>query len=377
MSESTRRRRGALVTVMVALAVGGALLAPATATADRVRSGRSTPMHMAAGGFGLPQGALSTTVKELAPVLTEDSYASSGGCAGYANSVGVSLYCGNGSGQRIPSLREMFPGVNFNPCKVYPIPAGMKPPRNQTPSEGRWYLQACLSGIEWDEPYGGTDLMVTLTFVYVHNDEPDPTDPDLSPDEQALSDLLWNQAQTNYPVPFVTARPTHIPRVNVMTWFQFRWLDSENRAARRGPYADNPDGGPYLELSVGGVTLRARSVEVRINPEVEGMPTRDCGAVPEPYDQTAEPTPEAQESDCYVTFEHSSAAAEELTQIELPPLNPDYPVPMYVISVEVDWHVEMFRNGQKVEDLGVQTFTAYQQLPVTEVPGLVGSEASG
>jgi len=360
----------------MALAIGGALLAPATATAERLPAARSTPMHLSAGGFGLPEGAASTSVGQAAPAAapTGDSYGSAGGCAGYASSVGIGLVCatGNGSGQAPPSLREMFPGVRFDPCKVYTIPDGMKPPANRTPAQGKWYLQACLSDIEWDEPFGGTDIEVTLTFVYIDHDEPDPTSPQLSPREQALSDLLWNQAESNYPVPFVTARPIHIPRVNVTTWFQFRWLDSDNEVSRK-PHSTNPDGDPYLELRSGDVTLRARSVEVRIDPQVDGMPTRDCGAVPVPYDQDAAPTVEAQKSNCNVTFEHSSAAAEELTQTELPPMNPDYPVPMFVIHIEVDWHVEMFRGGQKVEDLGVQTFTAYQQLPVTEVPGLVGS----
>lgn len=367
-------RRAAMVAVTAAAAMAVPPMVSAHA-APQPSSRAATPMDMSAGGFGLPEGSLSTTVNQGGGLVpTADSYGSAGGCAGYANSVGVSIYCANGTtgGQPIPPLNQMFPGVDFNPCRVYEVPVGMKPPRNPK-TGGKWYLQACLSGIQWDEAYGGTDLKVTLSFVYIDRSEPDPTKPNLSPQEQQLSDLLWSQAQSNYPVPFVTAWPTHIPRVNVPTWFQFRWLDSENKVAAHGPYGNNADGGPYIELSAGGVTLRAESQEVRIDPEVKGMETRDCGAVPLPYNHDAEPTAQEQESDCYVTFDHSSAAAEELTQVDLPKLNPDYPVPMYVISIEVDWHVEMYRGDTKIEDLGVHTFTAYQQIPVTEVPGLVSS----
>jgi hypothetical protein len=43
-----------------------------------------------------------------------------------------------------------------------------------------------------------------------------------------------------------------------------------------------------------------------------------------------------------------------------------------VLNVEVDWHVTM--QGGRGDDLGIHTFTAYQQIPVSEVSGLVGQE---
>jgi len=265
----------------------------------------------------------------------------------------------------------LFPGEPFDPCKVDYVPDGMKPPHNQTPAQGKWYLQACMSGIEWDESlYGQRNLKVTLSFVYVSHSEPDPTQEDDGP----LADLLWDwyAKQAQYPIPFVTARPTHIPRVNVPTWFQFRWMDSDGNVTRH-PDGGSPNGDPYIELVSGTVELRAQSVEVRVDPQIEGMDTVDCGAVPVPYDNDAPPSFEAQRSKCFTTFEHSSAAAEALTEVDLPPLNPDYPVPMYVLNIEVVWHVEMFDSGMKIEDLGRHTFTAYQQIPVTEAPGYVGT----
>ena len=331
-------------------------------------------MAVTGGGFGLPQGSLDSLAGGLAPAA-DGGYGSAGGCAGYANNVGAGIYCatGTGGGVALPPLNKEFAGVDFDPCKVDQVPDGMKPPHNSTPAQGRWYLQACLSGIDWDTYDGGPEKKVTLSFVYIHNDEPDPTDQNLSGREQLLADRLWDSIRSNYPVPFVTTRPTHIPRVNVTTWFQFRWMDADNQVSR-GPHSKNPNGDPYLELAAGDVTLRARSQAVRVDPQVDGVETAHCGAVPVPYDNELPPTLEAQRSDCHVTFEHSSAAAEELTPpgVELPPLDPSYPIPMYVLNIEVDWHVAMYSGGREIADLGVHTFTAYQQIPVTEAPAYIG-----
>jgi hypothetical protein len=363
----------ALVTAPVLASLGAASAGAAAPAPSTTRVGG---MAVTAGGFGLPSGSLDTSVGALAP--TADGFGSAGGCAGYANHVGAGIYCSSGSGggpyEEPPTLKEDFPGVRFNPCKVDTVPAGMKAPHNKTPSQGQWYLQACMSGINWDTYDGGPEKKVTLSFVYISNDEPDPTQENLSDPEKALSDRLWDSIRSNYPVPFVTAKPTHIPRVNVPTWFQFRWMNSDNEVSRK-PHSTNPNGDPWLELHAGEVTLRAESVDVRVDPQVEGVDTAHCGAVPIPYDNDAPPLFETQQSDCYVTFWHSSAAAEELTPpgVELPPLDPDYPVPMYVLNVEVDWHVAMYRDGAMIKNLGTHTFTAYQQLPVTEAPAYVGA----
>lgn len=338
---------------------------PATTTASaNAAVGGASPT---AGGFGLPQGSLPTSVNAADPT---NSTGSTGGCAGYANNVGAGIYCYGGEDSGTPlDLVEQFPGMTFDPCRVFDIPVGMKAPHNQTPDQGQYYLSACLENVDLHDPYGG-DPRVTLRFVYVDNSEPDPTEWNPNPLEQ----YLWALVRSNYPVPFVTAWPTHIPRVGAPTWFQFRWLDENLHAANQGPYAGNEDGGPYLELNYGGVRLIAKSAGVRVVPQVEGMDPANCGEVPKPYDQNAEPTVEAQDNPCYVVFEHSSAAAEELTprDVPLPEPDPDYPIPMFVLNIEVRWHVTM--EGGRGADLGTHTFTAYQQLPVSEVTGLIGQD---
>lgn len=321
----------------------------------------------AAGGFGLPKGSLPNAAPQSS-MSVEDSTGDTGGCAGYATNVGAGIYCYGGETGGVPEdLIDRFPGLSFTPCRVYDIPTGMKAPRNQTPDKGRYYLQSCLEDVDLHDPYGG-DPHVKLSFVYVDYDEPDPTEWDPNP----LEEFLWAQVRSNYPVPFVTAWPTHIPRVGTPTWFQFRWLDEDMNAATQGPYTGNEDGGPYLELNYGDVSLKAEADSVEIVPRIEGMQPAQCGEVPKPYDQDAEPTLEAQDNPCYLVFEHSSAAAEQLTTIELPERNDDYPVPMYVIEVHVTWHVWM--EGGVGDDLGTHEFVAYQELPVSEVTGLVGQE---
>jgi hypothetical protein len=265
--------------------------------------------------------------------------------------------------------------MEYHRCRYYDIPTGMKAPVNK-PGPGEYYLRACISEIEWDEPFGG-DPKVTLAMVFVPETEPDPTEWDPTP----LDDFLWNQVRQNYPVPFMTTWPTKIPRVNVPTWFDFRWLDEDLETAAHGPYAGNQNGGPYLELAASGVTMIARAEAIRVEPQIRDskgnlMDPVECEVPPVSYDQDADPTPDDQRSDCFTLFEHSSAAAEELTpdDVPLPPRDPNYPLPMYVVNVAVDWHVTM-SAGDETRDLGTHTFTAYQQIPVTEVTGLTGLES--
>ena len=374
MRSSGRTSKGARASVAAGLLVAAAALvaptpaatagpAAATVSTDAAVGGASPT----AGGFGLPAGSLQTSVNAAD---STNSTGSTGGCAGYANNVGAGIYCYGGEDSGTPlDLIDRFPGMTFDPCRVFNIPVGMKAPHNPTPDKGQYYLSACLEHVNLHDPYGG-DPTVTLRFVYVDYDEGDPTDWNPNPLEQ----YLWALVRSNYPVPFVTAWPTHIPRVGTPTWFQFRWLDENLHAATQGPYAGNEDGGPYLELNYGGVRLIAKSAGVRVVPQVEGMDPANCGDVPKPYNVDAEPTVEAQDNPCYVVFEHSSAAAEELTpkDVPLPEPDPDYPVPMFVLNVEVRWHVTM--EGGRGADLGTHTFTAYQQLPVSEVTGLIGQD---
>jgi hypothetical protein len=375
MNRSGKTTRSRIAAAAAGVVAGATVLAMPTSAAEAGAPSAGLPTastsiagaSAAAGGFGLPQGSLSGVTAQSS-LSAADSTGSVGNCAGYATNVGAGIYCYGGETSGTPlDLIDRFPGLTFTECRVYDIPVGMKAPHNPTPDQGKYYLQACLEDVDLHDPFGG-DPRVNLSFVYVNHDQPDPTEWDPNP----LEEYLWALVRSNYPVPFVTAWPTHIPRVGAPTWFQFRWLDENLEAATQGPYAGNEDGGPYLELSYGGVTLRAESQRVRIVPQIEDMEPVNCGSVPQPYDQNAEPTLEAQDNPCYLVFEHSSAAAEELSTVPLPEPDPDYPIPMYVLNIEVNWHVTMHGGGGA--DLGVHTFTAYQQIPVSEVTGLVGQE---
>jgi hypothetical protein len=378
---SAGRTRGIVASMAAGLLASAALLvvpgspasAGAAAVAQTNAAGTISGASTAGGGFGLPQGSLGPVQSDVA---ADGGYDSLGSCAGYATNVGVGIYCNELSGGPLPALEDRFPGVGYTTCRFYDIPVGMKAPANE-PGPGKYYLRACLDGVDLSDPLGG-DPRVTLGFDFVGEDEPDPTDWDPTP----VDEILWSQVSQNYPTPFATNWPFKIPRVNAPTWFEFRWLDEDLQTAAQGPYAGNENGGPFLEIGAAGVTLTAEADEIRIVPQIqdpEGSGLVDdvtCEVPPLRYDRDAEPTPEAQDSNCFVVFEHSSAAAEELTpdDVPLPPEDPDYPIPMYVIDIEVDWNVTM-TAGAESRNLGTHTFVAHQALPVSEVSGLSGPDA--
>lgn len=331
--------------------------------------GRRLPLALAL----LVSGVLLTT---STTAQADDGVLETPTCAAYASSVGVSLYCLSGAastGGIVKTLRQLYPGQSFDPCLLNPIPAGMRAPNDHPRGTGHYYLRSCLSNVNLDTVDGG-DIRVTLSFFWVENGGPVHDYANATPLEKAL----WAQVEEGkYPIPFATAWPTHVPRVNGYTFFQFRWLflrpDGTTTVAH-APGSSGADGDPYLQLSSGGVTVTAQSTKVVLDPLVDGMSPQDCGANPPAYDQTAAPDPRVQPSSCYVRFLHSSAAAPELSTVPLPKRSADYPVPMYVLQVNVTWHVTMQLPDGTVQTVGDPVFTANQEIPVTEVPSYVGSE---
>jgi hypothetical protein len=296
-------------------------------------------------------------------------------CAGTANGVGVSLYCLSGnSGGVMQTLAQRFPGVDFHNCVDHPLPVGMRPPGDRRSEEGKYWLQSCLSNVNFDTVGGGRHIGVTLGFHFVGSGEDAYTEDRLNELERAV----WDTARSNaYPVPIMTASPTHVPRVNVPTFFHFRWMTFEEDGTATP--AHEPGSGnfsdPYLHIDAGHASLTARSVGVTVDPQIEDVDPIECGANPPRFETDEPPDPDVQDSNCYMEFEHSSAAADELStsDIPLPDVGDDYPLPVYVLKVTVRWHAEM-QTGGVTEDLGLNDFVAYQQLPVTEVLGNAGLE---
>lgn len=297
-------------------------------------------------------------------------------CAGYANGVGVTLYCQTGDvGGELLTLAQRFPGGHWTPCVDHEIPPGMRPPADKRDVAGQYWLQSCLDGVNFHTVTGGDQIEVTLGFHFATEQDAHNED-ELSP----LEDAVWDDVRSGqYPLPIMTAFPTHIPRVNVPTFFQFQWVhfaDDGSTTLAQAPGTTGRDSDPYVHLDAGGASLTAKSVEVIVDPQIDGIEPKRCGPNPPEFEIEEEPDPDVQANDCYLRFRHSSAAAEELStsDIPLPEVGEDYPLPVYVLKVTVQWKAEMQSGGQ-TQDLGVNDFVAYQQLPVTEVLGTTGLES--
>jgi hypothetical protein len=324
---------------------------------SRLAGRRLRSRWTAVAGAVLLAGALTTGPAHA-------GYSPGNTCAGNANSVGISLYCLSGNtGFVFRTLTQRFPGMDWTGCVDHEIPPGMRPPADQRDRPGEYWLQACLENVDFDSFSGGDDIQVTLGFHFVEEGQRANTYNRLNDLERAVWDNVSNR---NYPVPFMTAFPTHVPRVNVPTFFHFKWMEFDGPEPTEIPE-------PEVVARSGDASLTARSVQVIVDPQIDGIEPKRCGPNPPKYLHDEEPDPDVQESDCFITFEHSSAAAEELTtsDVPLPDMDDDYPLPVYLLKVTVRWHAVMEEGGQ-TRDLGTNDFVAYQALPVTEVLGNAG-----
>jgi len=310
----------------------------------------------------------------------ESGVGSSGACSGVANGSGLNLYClAAEGGATIATIAELLGGAALQPCMHSPIPAGMKPPANQDGAEGSYWMMSCLSGVDVDTITGGEDVTVQLSFDFVA--------PGAQITYARLSEAerrIWRRIESSgYPIPFTAARPSHVVRVNQYTFFQFRWMmlqgDGTYEVARRpGTALDDENGDPFIEIGSGDTRARAAATNIVIDANVKGMEDKDCGADPPLYDFEAEALPGSeysggQDSECYFQFDHSSAAAEELSEeIPMPEGTEEYPVPVFIMTITVTWHAEM-QTGDDLESLGDHDMVVQQAIPVTEIPGLVGN----
>lgn len=375
----TTRTLAAAATALVATAgLLGATTAPTSATAtpdtSRATSARlPSGAESRAGGFALPAGSLRSAVSPAAASRTtgDGGFGSQGGCSYYANNAGMGMYCvGAGGGADIPTLAEQFGSLGrpVAVCKYFRVPEGMERPERDLDDGMYWVLKGCLVDIDWDTIDGGPDMRIVMDWEQARVGEGLP-----DPGNQVLIDLLWEEAQDSYPMPLPEVSPSELPRVNTDVMFHFRWVDGTDAdfpPVSEGPNAGDPDGAPYTELTAGGGTMRAEAVGLRIVPMVKGMEPVTCRNVdPPPFDESAGDTAEDQDTSCFLKFESSSAAAEELSTSDLP----DGGEYAFLIRFEVTYEVtvEFAQPGLADDNLGTYQMDTYQQLPVSQAPGII------
>ncbi len=374
------RRSMRVPTLVLAMAVTAATTAvgavapssaapPGVATTQEVSGTLRDGAAMAAGGFGMPSGTLDTRVGTGArdPVSTgtgTGEFGSQGGCGYYANNAGMGLYCGGFDGD-VLTLAEQFGGhPGLTVCKVFSVPDGMSRPDIDRDDDFFWALQGCMEGIDWNTATGGTGIEITMEWYKV------PLGETVEEQNTPVADYIWDMSQENYPMPLVTIEPDQVPRVNADAIFTFDWVDATKDGfpvVSEGPFAGDPDGGPYQEIAVGGDVMRAEATEIVLDPLVDGMRSKECETDPPEYDPDLGPSHEDQNTECYLKFPSSSAAAEDLTQMPLPDEEENY----FLVRIEVTWQVQLDlgNDGQSDDDLGVYQLDTYQQVPVQQVLG--------
>lgn len=279
-------------------------------------------------------------------------------CSVYANGSGMGSYCVTAGGGTVQSLRQRFPRETLQRCRYSPLPAGIEPPFNANPGEGRYMLMTCLENIDLDTWNGGPDRGLSIQVVWV------PNGTDVSDHHNGITDYLWNQihAGAHLPVPFMRTKPNVTPLVGIPTYFTFRWLDPDShQVVAEGPYAHRTDGGPLRVITTNGLVMRAEATKIVVDPNQKGIPSTTCQP-DTPYRAGARPSQQPAGA-CSITFPRSSASARKYATKPIPANVDD----AYYVSVTVTWRITYGRTGAMKQLGNGFRMRLTQVLPVQEV----------
>jgi hypothetical protein len=333
------RSRTRLASVPVLLAVGlGCLLLP-------------TPQPAAA-GWGSGKGNPPSQTQPVSETVTSDS----GQCRIYGSSSGFGLLCSAAGRGR--TLAKMFrdAGIQLDGNSTFcwhdpDLPDGFRPDR-PTSGPGQWWLQTCLSF-----PQGAiARANATLRYEYVFLA---PGDADVLTGQQA-SVVARATGRGQMPFLQVQTSPVSSPRVAQDVAFSMLCDDGVQ-------CSDTPAGRVIStpRLTVGGVTMHAELVGLRVLPMGAGRPDEEItctgGGLPRTaaeLDQGAEDDPRV----CRYRFDRSSNSAGAGLRGD-----------RYPTQVTAYWQI-WFDDGSGAEPLG-DPFekTTITSIRVTEVQTLVVS----
>ena len=290
-------------------------------------------------------------------------------CVAYATGSGMGSYCNTagGGGGPVYDLNQLYPGMAFQPCKYETPPSWVNLPIERN-NGGDWWWRVCLNGVDLNTPSGGNNKKLSMQLVWLEDSF------DTTYEDNALSDLLWQQAaaDTQFPVPYARPKPTTSPVVGSRAFFEFGWVDPEtNKPMQQGPYANAEYGGPFAELKNGAMEMKAEPSNINLDPQQTDMEDVDCGPGNPEYDTSIDANHQLeQKSPCFLRFARSSASARQFATAdgEIPgPI-----VDAYYIKVTVTWDVQHRENGGRWERLGNgegYDMVSYQPLSVLETQG--------
>lgn len=282
---TARRRRQRLATTTVSLLMSGVVLAalsPAPALAAPYDEPASTPPK----STSEPQRG--TAAPASAPTQT---------CSIYGSSSGFGLLCSGGAAGK--TLAQLFreAGVDLDKpfCWDDPnLPDGFVPER-QADGPGRWWLYTCLS-------FDGAVLKSNARLSYEYRYHRPGNERELTDTERPVIELVTGRGQ----IPFlqVQTSPVSSPRVDQDVAFTLL-CDGKVRCS------DTPEGRRIVtpELQVGGVTMFAELVHLRVLPEGASRPGRAVDCVGGGLERTAEQLDREAENDprvCRWSYERSS-----------------------------------------------------------------------
>lgn len=266
--------------------VGRALLgALALATALAVLP--ATPALAGPGGnFRPPASDPPPSTTQAQEATVQPQAAPTRTCQLYGSASGFGMACSGGGAGTGRTLAEIFADAGIDTSDSFcwddpDLPDGFQPPEPTT-GPGRWWLHTCLTFT--NAVVDKSTARLTYEYVFLPTDgERTLTDPE----SEAVS-LITGRGQ----IPFlqVQASPVSSPRVDQDVAFSLL-CDSS-----RGLDCSGIDAGQIStpRLAVGGVTMWAEVVHLRVRPEGAGRPAtvgcRDAGLVrtAEQLDATAD-----------------------------------------------------------------------------------------
>ncbi|HJQ04940.1 MAG TPA: hypothetical protein VJ872_05825, partial [Nocardioides sp.] len=125
-------------------------------------------------------------------------------CTVYANGTGMGSYCASLAGGGVAqTLRERFGGLPFQRCRYREVPSTWLVRPNPDPEHGRYMVQICLGGIDWDTVTGGPNRQVDIDVVWVPNTQ------DVNDEHNAVDDFMWGlvSGDAQLPVPMLITHP--------------------------------------------------------------------------------------------------------------------------------------------------------------------------
>lgn len=274
-------------------------------------------------------------------------------CSIYGSSSGFGLLCSGGAAGK--TLAQLFRDAEINLDKAFcwddpDLPDGFEPDKPES-GPGRWWLDTCLT-------FDGAVLKSNARLSYEYHFHQPGEERELTAKERPVIALVTGRGQ----IPFlqVQTSPVSSPRVEQDVAFSMlcdRKVICENTAG--GRKVSTP------RLAVGGVTMFAELIHLRVLPEGAARPDKVVDCVGAGLPQTAQQLDEGPQEDpavCRHRYERSSNDAGGGTRAD-----------RYPARVTAYWQIYVDEGNGPRPFGDTYEKTTTNQIRVTEVQTLVVS----